>query len=188
MAEKRPATVAREDRTLTRRDPYRSLGGRAHPFDRFAGEIDRLLDDFGFGRASLRSAGRAGSLTPWQGAADWSLWTPEVEVFQRNNEVVVRADLPGLKKEDVTVDVTDDAITIAGERREEHEQERAGTYQSERRYGSFCRVLPLPAGAIGDQAKATFKNGVLEITMPAPPEQVTRGRRLEIAEGGGTTS
>ena len=184
MAEKHPVTASREDRTLVRRDPDRWLGRPLHPFDRFADEIDRLLDDFGFGRGSVRSARRGGSLMPWQGAADLTAWTPEVEVFQRNNEVVVRADLPGLKKDDLTVDVTDDAITIAGERREEHEEERAGTYRSERRYGSFYRVLPLPAGAIGDQAKATFNNGVLEITMPAPPEQVSRGRRLEITEGG----
>jgi HSP20 family protein len=55
-------------------------------------------------------------------------------------------------------------------------------YRSERSYGSFYREIPLPEGAITEQAKANFKNGVLEITMPAPPEQVRRGRRLEIAE------
>ena len=76
-----------------------------------------------------------------------------------------------------------DAITIQGERRSEHQEEREGVYRSERSYGSFYRVVPLPEGAMTDQAKATFNNGVLEITMPAPPEQVTRGRRLEISEG-----
>ena len=95
----------------------------------------------------------------------------------------VKADLPGLKKEDVKIDITDDAITIQGERRSEHQEEREGVYRSERSYGSFYRVVPLPEGAMTDQAKATFNNGVLEITMPAPPEQVTRGRRLEISEG-----
>jgi HSP20 family protein len=85
----------------------------------------------------------------------------------------------------VKVDVTDCAVTIQGERRREREEEQAGVYRSERSYGSFYRAIPLPDGAIADQAKASFNNGVLEITMPAPPEQVNRGRRLEINEGSG---
>ena len=103
-------------------------------------------------------------------------------MFQRNNELVIRADLPGLTKDDVKVDVTEDAVTIQGERRREHEEGREGVYRSERSYGSFCRVVALPQGAMTDQAKATFKDGVIEITMPVPPESVKRGRRIEITE------
>jgi HSP20 family protein len=103
-------------------------------------------------------------------------------MLQRDNELVIRADLPGLKREEITVDVTEDSITISGERKQEYKEEREGAYRSERRYGRFSRVIPLPEGTITDQAKATFDNGVLEIKMPAPPEQVRRGRRLEIAE------
>jgi HSP20 family protein len=109
-------------------------------------------------------------------------WTPQIEVTQRSNELIVRADLPGMNKDDVKVDVTEDAIVIQGERRREHEEERGGVYRSERSYGSFYRAIPLPEGAITDQAKATFKDGVLEIKLPAPPEQVTQGRRLEITD------
>jgi HSP20 family protein len=72
-------------------------------------------------------------------------------------------------------------VTIQGERRGEKEEEREGYYRSERSYGSFCRVVPLPEGAMTEQAKANFRDGVLEITMPAPP--TSKGRRLEIAEG-----
>ena len=90
--------------------------------------------------------------------------------------------IPNLWPDDVKVDVTEDAITIHGERRQEQESERGGVYRSERSYGSFYRQIPLPEGAMTDQAKASFKDGVLEITMPAPPDQVTRGRRLEIKE------
>ncbi len=103
-------------------------------------------------------------------------------MLQRNNELVIRADLPGLSKDDVKVDVTEDAVTIQGERKREHEEEKGGVYRSERSYGSFSRVIALPEGAMTDQAKASFKDGVLEITMPAPPEAVTRGRKLEITE------
>jgi HSP20 family protein len=111
-------------------------------------------------------------------------WAPDIDVFQKNNELTIRADLPGLKREDVTVEITDDSVYIQGERRREHEEEREGYYRSERSYGSFSRLIPLPDGAITEQAKATFKDGVLEITMPAPPE--SKGRRLEINEAGTT--
>jgi HSP20 family protein len=183
MAEKNPARASGGDQTLARQDRDRWSARPTRIVDRFADEMDRLLADFRFGSSRFPATGASGFLSPWRGGSDWTAWAPEVEVFRRNNEMVVRADLPGMKKEDVSVDVTDDSITIAGERRQEYEEDRAGLYRSERSYGSFCRVVPLPAGAIGDQAKANFKNGVLEITMPAPPEQVTRGRRLEITEG-----
>jgi HSP20 family protein len=132
--------------------------------------MDRMLDDFTFGRRSATPSKRQGA----------ELWAPNVDVFQRGNELVVKADLPGLSKDDVTVDVADDAVTIQGERRSEREEDREGVYRVERSYGSFYRVIPLPEGAITEQAKAQFKDGVLEITMPAPPAQATRGRRLEI--------
>jgi HSP20 family protein len=105
-------------------------------------------------------------------------------VFQRNNELIIKADLPGLTKDDVKVEVTEDSVTLQGERRTEREEERQGVYRSERTYGNFHRVIPLPEGAITEQAKAIFRDGVLEISMPAPPEQVNRGRRLEITEAG----
>lgn len=183
MAEKRTEISPREPRSLARRDPFLDFGSPFRSLERFADEIDRIFDDFGLGRGS--SFARGGALrSPWRGAAsEWQTWTPEVEVFERNNEFIVRADLPGLNKDDVKVDVTEDSITIQGERKREHEEEREGVYRSERSYGSFYRVIPLPEGAIADQAKATFKDGTLEVTMPAPPEQVRRGRRLEISEG-----
>ena len=109
------------------------------------------------------------------------MWAPEIEAFQKGDQFVVRADLPGLSKDDLSINVTDDAVTIQGERKAEHKDEREGYYRSERSYGSFCRVIPLPAGTITDQAKANFRDGVLEITMPAPP--ASQGRRLEIGEG-----
>jgi HSP20 family protein len=78
--------------------------------------------------------------------------------------------------------VTDDAIVLSGQRKEEHVEDGGSVYRFERTYGAFFREIPLPEGAIVDQAKASFKDGVLEITVPAPPEQVSRGRRLEITK------
>ena len=185
MAEKGIEVAKREERQLARRDPFVNVGNPIQMLDRFADEMDRVFDSFGLGRGCLAPRlGRSGLASPLRGtAADWEAWSPEVEVFHRNNELVVRADLPGLNKDDVKVDVTEDAVTIQGERKQERKEEHEGVYRSERSYGNFCRVIPLPEGTITDQAKANFKDGVLEITMPAPPEQVRRGRRLDITEG-----
>jgi len=79
----------------------------------------------------------------------------------------------------VHVEVTDDALLITGERRSEHEERQGGTFRSERSYGTFRRQIPLPEGVSADQATATFKDGVLQITMPAPKRQ-ERSRRIEI--------
>lgn len=145
-------------------------------FDRFADEMERVFDDFGLGRGSLSPATRAaGGLLSRRG------WAPEIDVHQRGNDLVVRADLPGIKKEDICIDVAEDAITLSGERRHEQSSEEGGVYRSERSYGSFHRIIPLPDGAITDQAKASFRDGVLEVTMPCPP-QSTRARRLEISD------
>jgi Hsp20/alpha crystallin family len=83
----------------------------------------------------------------------------------------------------VSVEIADDAVTIQGERRIEREDDRDGYFRSERSYGSFCRVIPLPEGAMTEQAKATFHDGVLEVTLPAPP-QATKSRKLEITDAG----
>jgi HSP20 family protein len=132
----------------------------------FTDDVTDLLDD----RFQPRSTG-----------ADRFEWAPPIDVIQRGNEMVVRADLPGMKPDDLAVEVSEDAITISGERRQELEEDRANLYRFERSYGTFFRAIPLPEGAIVDQAKASFKDGVLEITVPAPSEQVSRGRRLEIS-------
>jgi HSP20 family molecular chaperone IbpA len=125
---------------------------------------------------------------PWRTAGQGSsaLWSPQVESFQRGDQLVIRADLPGLKKEDVDIELTDDSVVIQGERREEHQEDREGYYRSERSYGSFYRVIPLPEGAISESAKASFNNGVLEITVQAPPREVSRRRRVEISGGAGS--
>jgi HSP20 family protein len=137
---------------------------------------------------------RAGS-PPWASsrtARGWTSsmtsqgdWSPAIEAFQRGNEFVVRADVPGMKRNEITVEAGDDSLTIRGERRQEQTQERDGMFWSERSYGSFSRIIPLPPGAIADSAKATFNNGVLEVVMQAPPQEARRGRKIDISGTGG---
>jgi HSP20 family protein len=186
MAERRTEVAPREERGVARREPFADVGSPFRLIERFADEMDRVFEDFGFGRAWPTSrVGRGLFRSPWSGTATgMEAWAPDVEVFHRNDELVVRADLPGMSKEDIKVDVTESAITIQGERKRAREEEREGVYRSERSYGRFYRTIPVPEDVITDQAKAAFKDGVLEITMPAAPEQVRRGRRLEISESG----
>ena len=154
----------------------------ASPFEsmrRMMDEMSRIFDrgwsDVGFEREPL--APRAGI-----GGRE-AFWSPRVEAFQKEDQFTIRAELPGLKKEDVQVDVTEEALTIHGERKHEQEERREGFYHSERSYGSFHRTIPLPDGVITDSARASFRDGVLEVTMQAPPSEVSRGRRLDISEG-----
>lgn len=107
-------------------------------------------------------------------------WTPDVEAFESKGEFIVRADLPGMSKDNVKIEVSDGELVIQGERKEEKEQKEKGYYACERSYGAFYRALPLPDGVKSDEAKATFKDGVLEITMPAGKLPEKHGRQLEI--------
>ena len=146
---------------------------------RFSEEMDRLFGNFGLGGGLGSGFGREfARLADLEG----SMWLPQVESFERDGKLVVRADLPGLNKDDINVEITDDAIKIRGERRQEEEENEKGYYRSERSYGSFYREIPLPSGANSEDAGATFRNGVLEVTIPAPARQ-GRSRRIEIGEG-----
>ena len=108
------------------------------------------------------------------------MWAPEIEVFERDEKFVVRADLPGLKKEDVKIEVTHDELTIEGERKLEKEETKEGLYRTERTYGRFCRRIWIPEHVKAEHAAATFKNGVLEVVMPAIPVPEVTKRTLDI--------
>lgn len=146
---------------------------------RFATDMERLFEEFeGFRLPSL--FGR--EFFPFTREFEHVGWVPELEVLQSNGEFIVRADLPGLKRDDVKVELTADLLTISGERKEEKEEKREGYYRSERNYGSFYRQVPLPEGAKTDTAKAEFNDGVLEVTMQAPAREPQK-RLLDIKQG-----
>src|SRR4029434_4314598 len=101
------------------------------PFElmrRFTDELDRAFEVIGLARGA--------------GGGEIEMWTPSVEVFERDNNLVVRAELPGLDKDDVKVELTDDGLVIEGERKREHEERLEGGYRSEIEYGRFFRVAP----------------------------------------------
>jgi HSP20 family protein len=92
--------------------------------------------------------------------------TPVLDVYEDKDAVVVRAELPGMEKDDVQVDVRGDVLTVRGEKKKEERIEERDYYCRERAYGAFSRSLQLPVEVQGDEASATFKNGVLEMRLP----------------------
>lgn len=146
------------------------------PFDsmlKWAEELDRMFDNFGFGRGLFPVGYRK--------EPEETTWMPAVEVYQKGGQFIVHADLPGLNKEDVNVEIEDEMLTIRGERKEEKEEKKEHYYRSERSYGSFYRAIPLPTEVKIENAKATFKDGVLEVTMPAATV-AKHARHVEVTE------
>ena len=157
----------------TWRDPFQTY--RSGPFGwmrQMQEEMDRVFNSFSGGR---------GWLAPFDREAGG--WAPPIDIVQRGDDLIVRADVPGLSREDLSVEVGDQALTIRGERKYEHEDERDGVFRRERSYGSFCRLVPLPEGTVAESAKANFNDGVLEVVIKAPPQETRRGRRIEIGQG-----
>jgi HSP20 family protein len=129
--------------TLTRWDPFAELSELRSRFDRM---FDERLD--GRGRA----------------------WTPAIDVVRDDGHLVVRADLPGIKPEEVKIEVEDDILTISGEHEEHAADKDKGYLRRERRYGSFSRSMALPGGVDAKKIKASTRNGVVEVTVPLPEE------------------
>ena len=147
----------------------------ASPFTfmrRFMEDVDQLFGTVGAGQSTPPATGSI------PGAR---AWVPTVEVLERDGQFVVRAEVPGLTKDQIDVEVVDGQLVISGERTREHEEKRDGFYRSERVYGAFYRAIPLPERANPEQAKATFANGVLEITMPEAASP--KGQRVEVQDG-----
>lgn len=170
-----------KEKMMERKEMSQRMPEPFNPFRmmrRFSKDMERLFEDFqGFGSPSFLRT----DFLPFQTEFSNVAWMPQVEVLQKNGQFMVRADLPGLTKDDVKIEVTDSLMTISGERKEENEDKREGFYRSERSYGTFVRQIPLPEGAETEKAAATFRNGLLEITMPVPKLESTT-RKLEIKE------
>ncbi len=145
----------------------RSGGGFWDPLS----EVNRMFDD-AFGGLMRRPGGR-------QTGAELTEWAPAVDVLQRDGDLVVRAELPGVSPEDVDITLHNRVLTISGQRREEQEEQRGGYYVRERRSGSFSRSMTLPEGVDEDSIRARYENGVLEVTI-AGAAAVREPRRIQV--------
>ena len=135
-----------------------------HDLTNIREEMNRLFDDFFRGWPEPRKGLLEGE------------WAPSVDVAETDEEVVVTVELPGIKQEEVDITIADDILTLKGEKKEEKEVKKKNYHRIERSYGSFQRSVGLPVGVQADKAKATYKNGVLSITVPkaeeAKPKQI----------------
>ncbi len=158
--------LAKHERRETRPLAPMSRGGS--PFrqlSRLHDEIDRLFEEpFG------------GWLSPTTPLFEG--WLPAVDVYEDKDNVFVKAELPGMKKEDIAVSVSGNMLHISGERKEEAEHKDAGSYRSERYFGSFQRSLPLPEPVEADKIHAEYKDGVLTITCPKTEE--AKRKQIEV--------
>ena len=108
------------------------------------------------------------------------IWTPRADVFEQNGSIVVKAELPGVKKEDIVVAIEEGELVVRGERKAEEKVEEKDFYRLERSFGSFYRRLPLPEGATAEQIEATFADGVLTVTVPKPATATAEPTKIAV--------
>ncbi|WP_455202959.1 Hsp20/alpha crystallin family protein [Kaarinaea lacus] len=158
---------------VERIEPTRSLS----PFDdieRAMEETDRMFDAF-FPSAWHRGLAR-GLPSLWQRSGLMEQLAPKVDVIDRDDEVVVRAEMPGVEKDDLQLSVTENTVTLKGETKKEEKEEKGKYYRCETSRGSFSRTFSLPCEVDGAKAKAVFKDGLLELTLP----KVAKAKRHDV--------
>lgn len=147
---------------LTRWDPFRD-------FVSLQQELGRMFDrTFGTGEHPGRRNG--------------GFWTPAIDMYERDAEVIIKADIPGIKPDEVEVTVEDDTLRIKGERVQQEEVAEEHYYRVERRYGSFERTLPLPTAVQKGAIKATYTDGTLEISLPKAEEAKPKRVKISVAK------
>ena len=134
---------------------------KPEPFSR---EIDRVFDAF-FGQSEHQAR----------------RWVPPMDLVEAEDHFVLKADLPGLGEDDVSIEIQDSTLTVSGERHADHEQSERGWYRVERQFGRFSRSLTLPEGIEADAVNASFDKGVLAVRIPKPEER--KPRRVQIKPG-----
>ena len=162
MAEK---TKERETKAVT---PWRPFMG----LTRWESDMDRMMDDF-FGR-------RMRSLWPERWLTREEINTPSVDVFEEKDDIVVKAELPGMEKSDIEVNISDSHLTLKGEKKKEEKVEDKNYYRCERSYGAFIRTVELPADVQADKIKASFKNGILEVRLPKSEEAKSKEIKIKV--------
>ena len=143
--------------------------GGDDPFSSLRREMDRLFESFGREVGWPAGEGRAAAMAP------------SIDVSETESEFKIDADLPGVDEKDVDVVISDNVLTIKGEKKAEKEEKKKDFHLVERSYGSFSRSLTLPFAADPNKAKATFKNGVLSISLPKPPEVKAKAKKIAIS-------
>jgi HSP20 family protein len=153
------------------------------PFENFRREMDRLFDDFQWGSWRSPFGRTVFDVEPfWRGGeVSWAK-APAVDVVEQDKAYEITAELPGMDESNIDVKFADGVLTIKGEKKEEKEERKKDQYLSERRYGSFQRTFRVPDGVDADQIAASFKNGVLSVTLPKTAQAVQSEKKIPIAK------
>lgn len=170
------------------RSTHTPMAWGGHPIAwmrQFAEEMDRMLEGFGLEHGmripSMLTRGR--ELLRRETGMIPARWSPQIDVLEREGKFIVRVDLPGMTKDEVKVEVTNEFLTISGERHfAVKKEEKEGLFYNERSFGSFYRTIPLPEGIDIAKAIALFQNGVLEVVVPVPKVTEQPVKRLEVRE------
>jgi HSP20 family protein len=150
------------------------------PFAQLRDEIDRLFNDFGIGpwRSPFRRS--VFDVEPfWRGEMTWGK-LPAVDIAETEKAYEIAAELPGMDEKNVEVKYANGTLTIKGEKKDDKEEQKENYYLSERNYGSFLRAFRVPEGVHADKIEASFKNGILTVTLPKTPEAQRKERRVEV--------
>ncbi len=150
---------------LTTWKPFRELTPFKE-FERVRREMDRLWDSFLEG--GLRKRGEEGE------------WLPSLDVAETKNELVVKAEVPGMDPKDIDISLSDGVLTIKGEKRQEKEEKEADYHVVERSYGSFMRSVQLPKEVQSDKISASYKNGILRIALPKSEEAKKKEVKIKV--------
>jgi HSP20 family protein len=160
MLKKGPLSLAKTEPTST-----------LTPFE----EFERRFEDFFRRPFSMMES-------PW-----WTRWpglagevSPAMDIYEEGGDIIVKAEIPGMRKEEIHVDINEKTVTVSGEKKKEEKVERKDYVHLERTYGSFARTFALPAEVQTDKARATFKDGVLVLRMPKTAEAASRTRKVPI--------
>jgi HSP20 family protein len=151
------------------------------PFEALRNQVDRMFQDFqtGFLQAPLfRPFSDLESF--WRRDLGFNV-TPAMDIVEKDGAFEVTAELPGLDAKNIDVQLANGMLTIKGEKQEEKEEKTKGRYVSERRYGSFQRTLQVPAGVDADKIEASYKSGVLTVTLPKSPEAQKQQKSIPVA-------
>lgn len=150
------------------------------PFFTFRREMDRLFDDF-FAPAEPRSFAGSGA---GNGGGAMTAVSPNIDMHETEKAFELTAELPGMEQKDVELTLRENAIVLCGEKRQEHNEGEGGRRWSERSFGRFERVIPLPEEVDADKVEAKFRNGVLKVTLPKNPKAQDKTRKIEIRPEG----
>ena len=151
------------------------------PFDALRNQIDRLFHDFQRGFLQAPSYRSLLDIEPFWRRNLGSSVTPAIDIVEKEKAFEVTVELPGLDAKNVDIQLSDNVLTIKGEKQEEKEEKTKDRYVSERRYGSFRRSLEVPGSVDVDKIEANFKNGVLTVTMPKSPEAQKKQKTIPVS-------